>query len=402
MQLPFFAQKRNLYTVSELNIQIKSLLETEFDSIWLQGEISNFHAHGSGHFYLSLKDQKSQISAVMFRGQNRLLKFTPEDGMNVQVRGRVSVYEPRGTYQIILDHMEPEGVGALQLAFEQLKEKLASEGLFDEGRKKNLPRYPKKIGVLTSATGAVIRDILHILKRRDPRIQVVLCDVPVQGEKAEGLLVEGLRNLQQLKDLDLIVLGRGGGSLEDLWAFNSEALAREIVKSPIPILSAVGHETDYTIADFVADLRAPTPSAAAELLSPVLRDLQEACLFWNEKLLKNIASLFAKKAQDLNYLSKRLKTPQRRLEESAQKLDELSLALQKAILRSCEQKKYDLLRLSDALNHLSPLNILGRGYSLTYLVEGKTETLLKSSLLVNPGDEIKVSLSDGAVWARVK
>ena len=268
---------RHTYTVSELNANIKQLIEENFPFVLIFGEISNFRIPVSGHFYFTLKDHASQINSVMFRGQQRNLKFEPEDGLNVTGMGRISVYEPRGTYQIILEYLEPAGSGALQIAFEQLKKRLAGEGLFDEAKKKSLPFLPNKIGVISSPSGSVIHDILHIINRRFPNVSIQIVPVKVQGVDAVDQIVAAVELINVAKDVDVAILARGGGSLEDLQAFNAEPVARAIFASEIPIVSAIGHETDYTISDFVADLRAPTPSAAAELVVPAKSELEKRC-----------------------------------------------------------------------------------------------------------------------------
>ena len=253
----------SVLSVEQLNVYIKQLLEGQVGQVWVRGELSNFKAHTSGHFYFSLKDSKSQITAVMFRGHNARLKFKPTDGMEVIVRGRITVYEPRGNYQLMCEMMEPVGAGALQKAFEQLKMKLKAEGLFDAARKRPIPTFPRHIAIVTSPTGAAIRDIMNVLSRRAKSIQVTVVPTVVQGEAAAPQICEALAKAIKLRDVDAIIVGRGGGSIEDMWCFNDEKLARAIAASPIPIISAVGHEIDFTIADFVADLRAPTPSARA-------------------------------------------------------------------------------------------------------------------------------------------
>ena len=264
---------RKVYTVSELNAVIKSLLEQRFPFVWIVGEISNFKIPLSGHYYFTLKDEASQINAVMFRGQHRQLKFEPEDGMRVTGLGRLSVYEPRGAYQILLEYLEPSGVGGLQIAYEKLKARLAEEGLFDQQYKKPIPFLPHKIALITSPSGAVVHDMLNIIDRRFPNMQIEVFPVKVQGTGAEDEITEALEMLNDRSGVDVAILARGGGSLEDLQAFNSEHVARAIFAARIPIIAAIGHETDYTIADFVADLRAPTPSAAAELAVPVKFEL---------------------------------------------------------------------------------------------------------------------------------
>ena len=261
-----FSNYKKILTVSELTLEIKHHLEEGFGEIWVEGEISNFRSPSSGHYYFTLKDGKSQIRGVIFRFMGRYLKFEPQDGLAVICRGKISVYEPRGEYQLILDYMEPKGIGALQLAFEQLKEKLEKEGLFDAARKKPLPLLPKKIGIVASPTGAAIRDLLNVIGRRFPNVGILINPVKVQGEGSAQEIASAIYELNTIPEIDVIVVARGGGSLEDLWAFNEEIVARAIDHSSLPVISAVGHEIDFTIADFVADLRAPTPSVAGELV----------------------------------------------------------------------------------------------------------------------------------------
>jgi exodeoxyribonuclease VII large subunit len=266
-------EQPRVYTVSELTRTVRGVLETEFDSVWVEGEISNLRIPASKHAYFVLKDEKSQVRCVMFRGSRSRMKYQPEDGDHVILFGRFTVYDQRGEYQIIVETLEPMGLGALQKAFEQLKEKLAKEGLFDETRKKPLPEIPWKVGVITSATGAAVRDILNIIRRRNPKVSVLINPVKVQGEGSAQEIATAITEMNCVQDVDVLIVGRGGGSIEDLWAFNEEVVARAISQSKIPVVSAVGHEIDFTIADFVADLRAPTPSAAAELTVPVLKDI---------------------------------------------------------------------------------------------------------------------------------
>ena len=265
-------EQRKIYSVFEITSEIKKTLD-RFGIIWIQGELSNFKRHSSGHMYFALKDDRAQLKAAFFRNSNLYLKFRPEDGLEVLVRGRISVYEPRGDYQVIVEYMEPVGLGSLQLAFDQLKEKLRKEGLFDEGHKKPLPLLPRKIGIVTSPTGAAIRDMLRILARRNASLHILIYPARVQGDGSAQEIAEGVRYLNTRRDIDVIIVGRGGGSIEDLWAFNEEIVARAVFESRIPVISAVGHEVDFTISDFVADLRAPTPSAAAEMVSGAREDL---------------------------------------------------------------------------------------------------------------------------------
>lgn len=282
--------QKQILTVSELTSQIKSHLESRFPFVWLTGEISNFRIPVSGHYYFSLKDARAQINSVMFRGQNSQLTFEPEDGMQINGLGRISLYEPRGSYQIILEYMEPSGVGALQIAFEQLKKKLSAEGLFKDEHKVPIPYLPRKISVITSLTGSVVHDIIRVLNRRFTNIPLEIIPAKVQGQDAENELIAALQLLNHRSDTDVAILARGGGSLEDLQAFNSEKLVREIFSSKIPIISAVGHETDFTLADFVADLRVPTPSAAAEMVVPLKIDLERQCLDLRRTLITTFSN----------------------------------------------------------------------------------------------------------------
>jgi len=306
---PFSGQSPRVYTVSTLTEEIKGLLETHFEFIWVEGEISNFRMPSSGHFYMVLKDENAQVRAVMFRPQARYLKFTPEDGMMILAQGRIGVYQPRGEYQIILDYLEPLGVGALALAFEQLKKKLAAEGLFDEAVKRPLPFLPQRVAVITSPTGAAIRDFLKVIRRRFANMEIIVVPVKVQGEGATEEMVEALKIVNDALDVDVIVLTRGGGSLEDLWAFNREELAYAIRASHIPVVSAVGHEIDITISDLAADLRAPTPSAAAELLVAEKESLKERLAEHQGRLASAFKQQLAFAQERLGLLRRHLRDP---------------------------------------------------------------------------------------------
>jgi len=434
--------KRHILRVSELTAQIKSLLEDSFAFIWITGEISNFRVPASGHFYFSLKDAKAQINAVMFRGQNAQLKFEPEDGMQINGIGRVSLYEPRGTYQIILEYMEPSGIGALQVAFEQRKQKLADEGLFDDHHKKLIPFLPYNISVITSPTGSVIHDIIRVLNRRFNTISLQIIPAKVQGLEAEKELIDAIALLNQHGQADVAIIARGGGSLEDLHPFNTEGLVREIYRSKIPIISAVGHETDYTLTDFVADLRAPTPSAAAEMVVPVKQDLINQTTKLNIKLINAFTNYLRFHRTYLQEFSRRLIDPRKRIQDLRLKTDDLSGRLVRAGLRGLRQKRErlqwrgsKLLTLSPAhhlpfaknklelLNHnilsslriyidkkrasihesesrltaLSPLNILKRGYSITRLAA--TNRMVRSSDDVEVGDRLQILLGSGTLEA---
>lgn len=427
-------------TVEQLNRQIKQLIEGELGLVWVQGEISNFKAHSSGHFYFSLKDSKSQISAVMFRGHNSRLRFKPTDGLEVLVRGRISVYEPRGNYQIVAEMMEPVGAGALQKAFEQLKEKLKMEGLFEAAKKRPLPALPRHIAIVTSPTGAAIRDMMNVLSRRNRSVPVTLVPTIVQGEGSAPQIIEALKKAFQLPNVDVVIVGRGGGSIEDLWAFNDEKLARLIATAPVPVISAVGHEIDFTIADFVADLRAPTPSAAAELVVKNTGDLISK-LQASERLLRFSMSKYLKnEMQRLDSLSRRLVDPKKTLQNLMQRNDELLSRLSQAVHKFFERshlklqimqgklitpdqviseyrsqvdllthklhnemeqevelKKSTLQRMMSVLESMSPLKVVERGYSITT----KDSKLVKKANQVKVGDEIDVRLMEGSLTAKV-
>lgn len=388
--------KLNIITVSGLNMYIKSLLDSDknLKNIFVEGEISNLTNHyKSGHIYLTLKDDKSVIKAVMFAQNACRLRFNPCDGMKVICRGRVSLYEASGQYQVYIDDMQPSGVGALAIAFEQLKEKLSKEGLFDSGLKKPLPKFPQKIGVITSSTGAAFQDIKNILERRYPIAEVMLYPSLVQGEGAPKQLINGIKHFNNNNNVDVIIIGRGGGSLEDLWAFNDEALAREIAKSEIPVISAVGHETDFTICDFVSDLRAPTPSAAAELSVPDKNELLDIIISSYAKLKSDIKSIIDKKEDNLTLLKGKLNiyNTDNLIKEESLKLDALSLRLSDSFIKLLQSKKSNLDITSEQLNALSPLNVLMRGYSLAF----KEDKVINTVNDIEKEDIIKINLSDG-------
>jgi exodeoxyribonuclease VII large subunit len=345
---------RTIYSVSELTSRIKSVLEAGFPFVWVCGEISNLRMPSSGHCYFTLKDENAQISAVVFRGQYRQFRFTLEDGMGVIGLGRLSVYEPRGTYQIILEYIEPAGLGALQLAFEKLKKRLAAEGLFDARHKKALPLLPSKISVITSPTGAVVHDILTVLSRRFPNLRVEIFPVSVQGPRAEGEICAALKLVNERADSDVVILARGGGSLEDLQAFNSEAVAMAIFNSLVPVVSAVGHETDVTISDFIADLRAPTPSAAAELVVPEKDDLVRRI----NKLDQSLRSGILKRIENLNIIlkqiQKRIQDPRKKIQEVWIRLDDFTGRLERSLVLQIKHS-FDLFKgLHRHLDAVSP------------------------------------------------
>lgn len=385
-------------TISQLNRYVKSLLEGDRNiaAVYIGGEISNFTNHyKSGHLYMSLKDENALVRAVMFRGAASKLTFTPENGMKVIVKARVSLYEKDGSYQLYIDAMQPDGVGALQVAFEQLKKKLAAEGLFDEAHKRPLKRYPRTVGVITSPTGAAVRDILNVLGRRYPMAKVLFAPVLVQGDGAPPQIVDAIARVNAFEDVDVIILGRGGGSLEELWAFNDERVARAVYASRVPVISAVGHETDFTICDFVADLRAPTPSAAAELavsdtasLLNMLSARRDHC---EQLLLRKLDG----ERHRLRTLSEKrcLTSPLFYVEERQMRLDMMTQALCGVQSRECHRAAQRLAADAAKLDALSPLKVLGRGYAIPY----KEDKVVASVGDVAAGDILQIKLCDGTI-----
>ncbi|WP_115717746.1 exodeoxyribonuclease VII large subunit [Gallaecimonas mangrovi] len=369
---------RQIFSVTQLNTQVRYVLEDSLGMVWLTGELSNFKSYGSGHWYFSLKDDKSQVSCAMFRGKNTGVTFRPQDGMQLLVRARPTVYEPRGNYQLVVEFMEPAGDGLLKQQFDALKMKLAAEGLFSDARKRPLPAHPKRIGVISSPSGAAVHDILNVLKRRAPFLDVVLYPAQVQGDKSAAQLCQQLLTANQRAEVDVIILGRGGGSLEDLWSFNDEQLARAIAQSAIPVVSAVGHETDVTISDFVADLRAPTPSAAAELVSSqagLIKDRFNELGLRLTALWQGYRRVQQSRQQEL---SERLyrQSPERKLERDSQKLDELKLRLQRALPRLLSQQRQPLALLTAKLSHHHPGKRLGEAQlQLTRLTSALDQSL---------------------------
>ncbi|ROQ46732.1 exodeoxyribonuclease VII large subunit [Marinobacter sp. 3-2] len=430
-------------SVSELNHQARHLLESSFMQVWVEGELSGFSRPSSGHWYFSLKDRKCQVRCAMFRGMNQRIRTPPKEGDQVRIRGKVTLYENRGDFQIIAEHVEPAGLGALQQAFEELKRKLLAEGLFEQASKKPLPSLPRHIGVVTSPTGAAIHDILTVLARRCPAIPVTLYPTAVQGKAATADIVRAIEAAQNHGVADVLIIGRGGGSLEDLWCFNEEAVARAIAACRIPTVSAVGHEVDVTIADFVADLRAPTPSAAAEKISPDQSDWLKQ-LRDREFRLSNAMGLALKRlGTQLGHLSARLRDPRRELLEKAQRMDELELRLRKAIRQrltsvgvrndhlrqrlvmqsphrqlsdsqdalrrvserlvsvmqqDLKQRRDNLEHAAQTLNVVSPLATLGRGYSI---VRDNNGNIIRDATNVNPGDTISAHVARGEMTAKV-
>jgi exodeoxyribonuclease VII large subunit len=392
--------KSHIITVTQLTAQIKNLLEGSFPDVWVEGEISNLNIPHSGHSYFTLKDQQSQIRAVLFRSSQRFLKFTLQHGMQVVCRGRVGVYEPRGEYQLILEYIEPKGVGALQLAFEQLKAKLEKEGLFDLERKRELPLLPRRIGLITSPTGAAIRDMLRVIKRRHPKMHIIIYPVPVQGAEAAPAIVEAVQYFNREGSVDVVITGRGGGSLEDLWAFNEESVARAIHASTIPVISAVGHETDYTISDFVADLRAPTPSAAAEMVVESEHRFSELIGSLEIALRRSMRQQIEQGRTSLRGYLRVLRDPRRMLEQYTQRVDELTNRLAPGLKQHLRRDRATLQSLVSALDHLNPLSILSRGYSITKKLP--SGMILKDVVTIAPGDLLSTRLHQGEVVSRVE
>jgi len=394
-------QDKDVYSVSRLNREARYLLEKQFASVWLEAEISNFKKHSSGHMYLSLKDEQSQIAAVFFSRLNQSCRFEIKDGIKVLVLGKISLYEPRGQYQFFIERMEPKGLGALQLAFEQLKEKLAREGLFDNERKKSIPKFPQTVGVVTSPTGAAIRDILNVINRRFCGTHVILNPVRVQGEGAAEEVAQAIEELNQWERIDVLIVGRGGGSLEDLWAFNEEVVARAIDRSRIPIISAVGHEIDWTICDLVADLRAPTPSAAAELVVQNRAELEDKVHDLKSRMRNAIIQALTLWKETLSGLkeSYAFRQPLTLIQQFSQRLDEMLRQLQNYQRSFHNEKKQEYQGLIGQLHALSPLAILARGYSLTF---DQKQNLLKDIRRVRIGDSIRTRFLEGWVDSKVE
>lgn len=392
-------ESAKVYSVNELNRAIKDQLEGEFPLVWIKGEISNFKPHSSGHFYFSLKDDKAQISAVMFKGFNRHVKFKPADGMEVLVRGKVTVYEPRGSYQMMCEVMEPVGVGALQIAYEQLKLKLQKEGLFDPSKKRKIPELAQRVAIVTSPTGAAIRDMLNVLGRRMKNLEVTIFPCAVQGVQATKEIVKAIELANQVGNFDVMIVGRGGGSIEDMWAFNEEPVARAIAASKIPTVSAVGHEIDFTIADFVADLRAPTPSAAAELISRNASDLMDSISMQYKALRQCMNKKLQMDKQKLIHVQRQLVDPKRKLQDLMIKVDDLSTRVQNAIKKNITFKKQQFIRWASVLDSLSPLKVLDRGYAI---VKNDKDGIVKDAKKLKQGDQISIQLFKGEVTAEVK
>jgi len=394
---------QHVLSVSEVNKYIKEVIGGDLilSDIWIKGEISNYKNHYSGHMYFTLKDEKSVVKCVMFKGQAFGLKFSPENGIKVMARGYISVFERDGQYQLYVEEMQPDGIGSLYLAFEQLKRKLQEEGLFDNSYKKKLPFLPKSIGVVTSSTGAVIRDIINVVSRRFQNVNIKLYPVSVQGIQAAPSISKAIKRLNQFKCVDIIILARGGGSLEELWPFNEERVARSIFESKIPIISAIGHETDYTIADFVADLRAPTPSAAAEIVVPEKHALKQKIIDLKLRLKNALLQNININKMNLRRLNESIifKQPYNRINQERIRLDNLERNMVVTLLEQKDQAKVKMQFLIGKLDVLSPISILSRGYSIVKLKKNKK--LIKSVDDVNAGDIIEINVEDGIIEAFV-
>jgi exodeoxyribonuclease VII large subunit len=440
------SRQQQIFTVTRLNSAVRMILELDLGLVWLTGELSNLAMPSSGHWYFSLKDISAQVRCAMFKGNNRRVPFRPQDGMQVLVQARVSLYEPRGDYQLIIESMQPAGDGMLALRFEELKRRLGAEGLFDEGRKRPLPREPRAVGLITSATGAALHDMLTVLGRRAPDLPVFIYPTQVQGSAAIGQIVSAIALANRRAEVDVLIVGRGGGSLEDLWCFNEEAVARAIAGSTIPVISAVGHEVDVTISDFAADLRAPTPSAAAELVAPDRSARAQRLVHLKQRLVQAISRRQTAARHGFALLQKRLdhQDPKRRLEQQSQRLDELSGRLQQLLnlrlhqgerrlanlelrlqarspekllaagkrrhqlaqerLHTLMNKRQDLAAhrlamLSARLDGISPLATLGRGYSITRTPNGE---VISRAAQVSPGQQLVTTLAEGSLRVRVE
>lgn len=380
------------WTVTELTQHLRGLLEPAFRQVWVQGELSNLRPAASGHAYFSLKDEGSCISAAVFGWGSKRRPFELKDGLQVLCRGKISVYPPRGTYQLVVEQIEPLGAGALQIAFEQLKAKLASEGLFDPRRKRPLPAFPRRIAVVTSPSGAAIQDMLNILRRRAPHMQVLVIPALVQGDEAPKQLIRGLEIANRHNLGDVVVLARGGGSMEDLWCFNDEGLARAIAASKIPVISAVGHEIDFTISDFVSDLRAPTPSAAAEIVSGNWVDVSGRLRDAQMRLSSAIGRDLQMRRRLLEHVSARVVSPRDRLREQAQRCDDLFMRLERAMRSRLERRHAFVEQWMGKLDALSPLRVLERGYSI---VRSDESSVIRSASQVQEGQKLRITFHDG-------
>ncbi|HLX25001.1 MAG TPA: exodeoxyribonuclease VII large subunit [Usitatibacter sp.] len=420
MTASLFPDAPPVISVTELNRRARNLLENHFEMQWVAGEISNVKKAPSGHWYFALKDAAASVDCAMYQSRARFLDFRPENGQQVEVRARVTLYEARGAFQLSVDEMRKAGLGALYEAFERLKARLEKEGLFDPARKKPVPAFPRAIGIVTSPAAAALRDVLTTLARRAPMVPLVIYPAQVQGEGAAAQIAGAVRVANARSEVDVILVCRGGGSLEDLWAFNEEVVARSIAASRIPVVSGVGHETDFTIADFVADVRAPTPTAAAALASPDRADLVERVSVFERRLLRDMRRVFEVRAQRLDLASRRLLTPAERIERSRERLAQLFRAIRRALpdvaaqrrvnarfreqLSACLQRRLreharHVVALGDALSHLDPNQVLGRGYSIVRDASGHVRA---TSAGLEAGDALDITFSEGGAAATVR
>ncbi len=443
--MPVSAPSANdIYTITRLNREVRTVLEEVFPTVWVQGEISNLARPASGHMYFTLKDSSAQVRCAMFRNRQSGLRFEPESGMEVLVRANIGLYEGRGEYQLIIESMEPAGEGALQLAFEKLKQKLAAEGLFDDAHKRPLPAFPKQIGIITSATGAAVRDIISVLSRRYPSGRIIIYPVPVQGEGAGKKIAEAIKLADTRNECDVIIITRGGGSLEDLWAFNEESVARAVFACQLPIVSGVGHEIDFSIADFVADQRAPTPSVAAELVSPDSNKLLQVLQRQQEQLLRAQDNRMQQLQRHVDFLSRQLphprqyllqltqrttehtrtlghmmektiaanrllvsalqgriseQNPKHRIERQRQTMQNMQARLNNALQRGFDLTRQKLVMLEQQLNTISPLSTLERGYAI--VTERQTGKLVKQATQLNKGDQLSIRLAKAEIESTV-
>lgn len=392
-----------IISVGQLTAYIKEKLESDLtlNNVWVKGEVSNFKHHSSGHMYFTLKDRTSALRCIMFRSRNQGLKFRPAEGMSVVARGYVTLYERDGQYQLYVEEMQPDGVGALYTAFLQLKQRLENEGLFDRQRKRPLPGFPRKVGVITSPTGAAVRDIINVLTRRSPQTHIILVPVPVQGDSAPPLIAQGIMLANSIAELDVIIVGRGGGSIEELWAFNTEIVARSIFESRIPVVSAVGHETDFTIADFVADMRAPTPSAAAELVVPDCIEVRRHIDNLKRRLVLGTRSCVStlRERSERAAESRFLKRPKDELYSKAQDIDYLCKRLGQAALGQLSSKRNRLTLQMSRLDDMSPMATLQRGYTIC---RDNNTTVLTKVKQVKTGDKVQIIMSDGSLDCEVQ
>lgn len=383
-------------TVTELNRLARSVLEQSFPLFWVSGEISNFTRAASGHWYFSLKDNTAQVRCVMFKGRNSYIDFIPREGDKIEARCTVTLYEARGDFQLTVEFIQRAGLGALFEAFEKLKNKLGLEGLFDAANKKPIPEHPKQIGIVTSADAAALRDVLTTLKRRMPNISVVIYPTPVQGKGAAELIAKAIYTANQRAECDVLIICRGGGSIEDLWQFNEEIVARAIAQSHIPTISGVGHETDFTIADFVADMRAATPTAAAELAAPARETLFNALRQLQQHLSRSLKFNLQQRAQTLDYLARRLVSPLDKIAQQQLQLAQIHSRLKNSMQQQISYKQQHLMRLSQNLQHLNPQAVLTRGYALVQDAQGN---IINSSTQLQTGDTVKLTLGSGAADA---